>query len=1185
MGNFDFLLKQPNFAAFANLACQAESTAVQFPTGAILGCRSAAESATKWLYTADNSLRRIQPDPYRVSFYELTSNYHFRQLIGQNISNHLFFIRKAGNEAAHNPTKFTIGDAVFTLNSLFMYMDWIDQIYGSGQAFRRFHKDLVLNPRSGVTAASRPQSAVQPTAAKQPVQHSAPAVSAAAVQAKPDADANAAQKQLKASSKSNNSKVSISQPQSALPATAKKAVPETLAEELTKRREQHASKYQAPKTDISEEETRRRFIDSRLQDAGWKIGSDCLTEYEVSGMPNAAGIGYADYVMFDNDGTPLAVIEAKKFFADPSVGRHQAMLYAECLEKKYGRKPAVFLTNGNEIILIEYGNERRVSSFYTKSDLQTLHYNYSHRQKLQDLNLDPLCRYYQIEAVNAVCERFSKGYRKALLVMATGSGKTLTVLNLIKVLCEKGWVKNVLFLADRKALVSQAFSAAKMQLKSFPLANLCADKPEDRSPGARIVFSTYQTMIGTIDENRNEDGSRLFSSGHFNLIVCDEAHRSIYNKYREIFDYFDSYLVGLTATPKDDIDINTYKVFNQDKDNPTYYYPLKKAVEDKVLVDFHTLKLNTGFQRSGIKYADLSEAEKEMWEETFADLTNENGSMITEISSGAIDNWLFNQDTIKQILDQLMTNGLKIDNGDKIGKTIIFARSHRHAEVIRDVFLQQYPYLGNEFCKVIDNQISYCENLIDQFKDPSKMPQIAVSVDMLDTGIDVPECLNLVFYKPVYSYAKFWQMIGRGTRKCPGLIDGKDKDHFLIIDACGNFEYFNTNPQGRATKAIKSLEHLTFELRLKLLASLQQSEHQEDYQAYAEKTISDLAAKVGAIPENSFQAQNHPQAVREFKQPKAYENLTSEIIEHASKELGAIIPADFKDDIRARRFDYLLYSLEYFISSNNKDRGLLTMLYKRLQAIAKALRKLQDEIPDIGRQRKWIDCILSANFLKELNLTQLEQIRVHLRDLCFFITSDPEFYKIVDFTDQLEVKEYDSDGIKKYPDENFESYEQRFKDYILEHLNEGVISKLHNNQPLSDSDIAHLELIVWRDLGSKEEYLQAFKGQNVGVLIRRTAGLSQQAAKELFAEFLRSYQLNPLQSRFINMVIEYIVKNGILERNALNEPPFVAAFAQTFDEAAPGMLQSFLTTIDKLQENAAIPLSAVAAAPMQTQVQ
>lgn len=1181
MGNFDFLLKQPNFAAFANLACQAESAAVQFPTGAILGCRSAAESATKWLYTADNSLRRIQPDPYRASFYELTSNYRFRQLIGQNISNHLFFIRKAGNEAAHNPTKFTTGDAVFTLNSLFMYMDWIDQIYGSGQAFRRFHKDLVLNPRSDVTAASSPQPAVQPTSEKQPVQHSAPA----AVQAKPDADVNAAQKQPKKSAEDNKLKVSSQKTESALPTAAKEALPEALAEELTKRREQHASKYQAPKTDISEEETRRRFIDSRLQDAGWKIGSDCQTEFEVSGMPNAAGIGYADYVMFDDDGTPLAVIEAKKFFADPTVGRHQAMLYAECLEKKYGRKPAVFLTNGNEIILIEYGNERRVSSFYTKSDLQTLHYNHHHRQKLQDLNLDPRCRYYQIEAVNAVCERFSKGYRKALLVMATGSGKTLTVLNLIKVLCEKGWVKNVLFLADRKALVSQAFSAAKLQLKSFPLANLCADKPEDRSPAARIVFSTYQTMIGTIDENRNDDGSRLFSPGHFNLVICDEAHRSIYNKYREIFDYFDSYLVGLTATPKDDIDINTYKVFNQDKDNPTYYYPLKKAVEDNYLVDYHTLKLNTGFQRSGIKYADLSETEKEMWEETFADLANEDGSMITEISSGAIDNWLFNQDTIKQILDQLMTNGLKIDNGDKIGKTIIFARSHRHAEVIRDVFLQQYPYLGNEFCRVIDNQTRYCENLIEQFKDPSKMPQIAVSVDMLDTGIDVPECLNLVFYKPVYSYAKFWQMIGRGTRKCPGLIDGKDKDHFLIIDACGNFEYFSTNPKGREAKAVKSLEHLTFETRLKLLATLQQPENQEEHQAYAEKTISDLTAKVGAIAENSFQAQNHPQAVREFKQSQAYAHLTPEIIEQASKELGAIIPADIKDDIRARRFDYLLYSLEYFISSNNKDRALLSLLVKRLKTIAVDLQEKQDEIPDVGRQRKWIDCILSADFLKELNLTLLEQIRVQLRDLCCYLTPELGSYKIVDFTDKLEVKEYEQSGIEQFPDERFESYEKRFKTYISEHLNEGVISKLHNNQPLSDSDIAHLELIVWQDLGSKEEYLQAFKGQNVGVLIRRTAGLSQQAAKELFAEFLRSYQLNPLQSRFINMVIEYIVKNGILERKALNEPPFVAAFAQTFDEAAPGMLQSFLTTIDKLQENAVLPLTPEAPyAAQQTQM-
>nr|CRY95106.1 hypothetical protein [uncultured prokaryote] len=364
-------------------------------------------------------------------------------------------------------------------------------------------------------------------------------------------------------------------------------------------------------------------------------------------------------------------------------------------------------------------------------------------------------RYYQESAIKAVCEAFQRNRRKALLVMATGSGKTRTVIALVDVLLRRGWVKNVLFLADRNSLVTQAKRSFVNLLPSLSVTNLCEEKD---NTAARCVFSTYQTMMNCIDTVQDEEG-KLFTVGHFDLVICDEAHRSIYNKYRDIFTYFDAPLVGLTATPKDEIDKNTYDIFELQSGVPTYGYDLDQAVKDKFLVDFLSVESKLKFLEEGIAYDDLPQEEREEYEATFAD---ENGELPKRIESSALNAWLFNEDTIRKALHLLMEHGLKIEYGEKLGKTIIFAKNHNHAEKIREVFEKEYPHLPG-YAKVIDNYMTYVQSAIDEFSNPKKLPQIAISVDMLDTGIDVPEVLNLVFFKKVMSKAKFWQMIGRGT--------------------------------------------------------------------------------------------------------------------------------------------------------------------------------------------------------------------------------------------------------------------------------------------------------------------------------------------------------------------------------------------------------------------------------------
>lgn len=450
-----------------------------------------------------------------------------------------------------------------------------------------------------------------------------------------------------------------------------------LRDELTARREEQSKTYVPKPLEISEYKTRKVYIDSMLEEAGWTEGKDWINEMELTGMPNQSGKGYADYVLFGDDGRPLAIIEAKRTCEDPAVGRNQAKLYADILEKKYGRRPVVFLTNGFESHIVDNTYpERRVSCIYSKRDLEKLFNLRSMRTSLANItvNKNIAGRYYQEGAVRAVCDAFDKeNRRKALLVMATGSGKTRTVISLCDVLLNHGWVKNILFLADRTSLVTQAKRSFVNLLPNLSVTNLCEDK---QNYNAHCVFSTYPTMMNCID-SVCDDAGKLYTPGHFDLVICDEAHRSIYNKYQDIFTYFDAPLVGLTATPKDDIDKNTYEIFELPNGRPIYHYDLKQAVADGYLVDFMSIETNLKFLDDGIRYDQLSEEGKQTYEDTFI---RQDGDLPDSISSSALNDWVFNADTIRKVLDTFMANGIKIDYGSKIGKTIIFAKNHNHAE-------------------------------------------------------------------------------------------------------------------------------------------------------------------------------------------------------------------------------------------------------------------------------------------------------------------------------------------------------------------------------------------------------------------------------------------------------------------------------------------------------------------------
>ena len=1097
MTNFDFLKSTPDFDAFSDVAISAEKILHIDVDACVINCRRAMEFAVKWMYSVDRDLEM----PYQDNLVSLMNDGKFRDIVGADLWRRLDFIRKVGNSAAHGGKKVTAEQAELCLENLFVFLDFVAYCYAAAYAEREFDKSL-LTLTIDEALAFVPEN---------------------------DIDITKLMEENKA-----------------------------LKDELTARRAEQLQTYVPKPLDLSEYKTRKIYIDFMLEDAGWVEGKDWLNEVELYGMPNKSEVGYADYVLFGDDGKPLAVLEAKRTCVDVAKGRQQAKLYADLLEQKYGRRPIIFLSNGfdTRIWNDKYYSERKVASVYSKRDLEKLFNLRSMRTSLKNVMVDKTIagRYYQEGAIKAVCEALDKkNRRKALLVMATGSGKTRTVIALCKVLLDHGWVKNILFLADRNSLVTQAKRAFVNMLPDLSVTNLCEDKENFDS---RCVFSTYQTMMNCIDTVKDENEKKLFTVGHFDLVIVDEAHRSIYNKYKDIFNYFDAPLVGLTATPKDEIDKNTYEVFELENGVPTYGYELGQAVTDGFLVDFMSVESKLKFIEQGIVYDDLSEADKEAYENTFED---ENGELPESIASSALNEWVFNEDTIRQVLHILMQDGLRIDYGEKLGKTIIFAKNHEHAEKIHEIFGKEYPNLPG-YTKVIDNYMTYAQSAIDEFSDPKKLPQIAISVDMLDTGIDVPEVLNLVFFKKVMSKAKFWQMIGRGTRRCDGLMDGKDKDKFYIFDFCGNFEFFRMN-NGRPTANQIALQGAIFKLKAQIAFKLQDLAYQTaELIAFRKSLVDDMVRKVRELNKENFAVRQHLRYVEQYANPDNYNSLTYEDTLLMAEELAPLITPD-EDVASAVRFDALMYGIELAYLAGKKYSRARTDLYKKVGGIASVAN-----IPEIMVQSELINKILHTDYLDNAGINEFEHIRENLRDLMKYLPRRKVKY-ITNFDEEILSVEWNESDLES---DDLKNYKAKAEFYIRQHQDEAAIAKLKSNVPLSVEDVKALERILWSEVGSKKDYEAEYGEKPLGEFVREIVGLDMTAAKAAFAEYLNDVNLDADQIYFVNQIIEYIVRNGVMkDMSVLQEPPFTdrGSIVEVFTDISIWL--GIRNVIDKINANAA----------------
>ncbi len=1129
--NFAFL--HTEWPALQAEALRAEQAALSDPRTACFYARRSLELAVTWLFQAEGGRGGSLRMPYQPDLSAYLFEPSFKALVSPALHAKMDVVRKLGNHAAHSARAMGDQDGVAATRELFHVMYWLARTYARN-------------------VAARPDGAVQfqmqwlrPAVAVTPDVPAAPAASAKAQALAQEQLAKLAQA-LAARDKALAAEQQKSKALDAELAALRAAV--AAAKPL--------NKAVADTHDYNEAQTRDLFIDVLLKEAGWALTDKRDREFEVMGMPYGQDIGYVDYVLWGDDGKPLAVVEAKRTQRDAHAGQQQAKLYADCLEAQFGQRPLIYYTNGYEHWLwddLRYP-PRAVQGFYKKDELQLQVQRRSSLRPLTGVAINPAIveRHYQLRAIRRVGETFEKDrQRKALLVMATGAGKTRTVIALVDMLMRANVVKRVLFLADRVALVNQAVNAFKVHLPDASAVNLVTEKNTE----ARVYVCTYPTMMGLINEPT--DSIRRFGVGHFDLVIVDEAHRSIYQKYRAIFSYFDALLVGLTATPKDEIDRNTYGLFDLEDGVPTDAYGLDDAIAEGYLVPPRTLSVPLKFQREGITYAELSDAEKEQWDELDWD---EEGHTPDEVNAEAINKWLFNEDTVDKVLALLMKEGLKVASGDTLGKTIIFAKNNRHAQYITQRFDANYPEHMGKFARMITYEVGYAQSLIDDFSQKDKAPHIAVSVDMLDTGVDVPEVLNLVFFKVVRSKTKFWQMLGRGTRLCKNLLGPGDepqnhKREFLVLDFCQNLEFFNQNLDGIGANVAAPLSQRLFNARLELLAVLDTRQlpaedeirdREHSKLAPSEATIRrDIATLLHSIVAgmrlDNFVVRPQRRWVETWSQASSWNAINAEQRADIATHLSNLPSAVRDDDEDAKRFDLLML------------RTQLCMLHEEpgMQRLASEVRKVADallvlgNIPAVSKHLMLIEAVASEEWWQDVTLPMLEQARRHLRSLIYLIDKIGRKVVYTDFNDEvgdITAVTLALGGIAG----DFERFRSKVRAFLRVHENHLTLHKLRRNQALTAADLAELErMLIESGTASADDLDRASKeSHGLGLFIRGLVGLDREAATLALSGFVAAKNLSANQLEFVNLVVSHLTERGVMEASLLYEPPFTGLSPQ-----------------------------------------
>ena len=1097
MTNFGFV----QVAEIAGLAKAAEKTARTDPRSSCIRARIALEAALHWMFDHDDELRF----PYEKNLNAYLKEASFKETTPPHIQRSCELIRRVGNQAAHEVRAVQAASSRSAVAELHKVLYWFTRVYFDADLQAAFDPDLI--PSGSPKDAGR---------------------DAAKTAAEEWEKKLAAERELRS---------------------------EAEAELAVLRAQVAANKVAAVERadthEYSEAETRAFYIDLLLAEAGWKVGGEGVeVEYPLVGVKRNAertGTGYADYVLFGDDGKPLAVVEAKRTSVDVEKGQHQAADYADALEARFGRRPLIYYTNGYDIYFWDdaFYPPRQVAGFGKREELELAVQRRETRQPIAQAPVNKAIadRPYQVFAIRAVASHFQERHRRALVVMATGTGKTRTAIALVELLQKASWVKRVLFLCDRDSLLIQTKRAFAKHLPNTPAVDLRSTRTDTR---ARVCLSTYATMMNLVDEV--EGGQRPFSPFHFDLIIIDEAHRSIYQKYQALFSYFDGLLLGLTATPRSDVDRNTYQLFELEDKNPTYAFELDEAVAKEYLVPYEALAVSTSFTRAGIKYADLSEREKEEYENLFSDPVT--GDYPAEIASAALNRWLFNKPTVESFIRNLMEAGIKIEGGDLLGKTIVFALSTDHAIFIVKCFDEAFPRWAGKFCARIDYSLGKdAQPLIDKFSDPASLPMIAVSVDMLDTGIDIPEVVNLVFAKPVYSQVKFWQMIGRGTRLRPNLFGpgtvenprADDKTRFLIMDYCGNLDFFAANPGGKITRQPEPLSSRLFKAALALSERLKKEG--EELAAIGRKHRQFCVDFVAAIDAMSFVIRPKLRYVEKYQVAAAWDNLKDDSIDELWTHVAPLPSTLDLGDESARRWDLLLMEAELLFLDGSPR---LDRFKASIQVTAKDLSG-RASIPEVRAALPLLTAVCTEEYWAELSLEDLERIREGMRDLLKFIESDAKRIVYSNLADSVDLVVTDPPPL--YSGLDLTQYRKRMDTLLEASRDHLTIAKLRRLVPLTPLDLAELDRLLFEGKEEEREVFIRLYGDKsrtefeiedppISLLIRSIVGLDRAEVEKKLAAYINISGFNPHQLAFIDKLVDFFVRDGFVPVGALYEPPF-----------------------------------------------
>ena len=1100
MKSANFELLRPKWPELAGLGGFAEAYAHSDPIGAIGKLRIFCEQAAKSIH---HDLRL--PKLYRPNLIDLLDDAAFQSAVPDVVVTKMHALRIEGNRAVHGNQ----GDATAALRLLKDAYDlarWLFVTFGEGKVADC--PPYAEPPEGGVEAVGRRRE-------KRAILERVAAQEAQMQRLLEELDTTR--------SRAEQAEATATELEAAL-AAGQQSV--------------EALKAVSP-LEFDEAETRRYLIDTMLADAGWQVGPDLVStdevgkEVKVQDQPTDSGIGYADYVLWDDNEKPLAVIEAKKTALNPEVGRTQAKCYADGLEKEHGQRPVIYYTNGYEIWLwndAEGQPPRKTYGYYSKDSLQHLHFQRKEKEPLSAIAANPVIagRMYQMEAIRRVVEEFAKKKRRALIVQATGTGKTRVAVSLCDALIGAKWAKRILFLCDRRELRKQAHNVFKEFLpgetRVFVTASTAGDKEK------RIYLATYPAMMKCY-------GS--FDVGFFDLIIADESHRSLYNRYRQIFEYFDACQIGLTATPVQYVARNTFRMFGCDDLNPTANYDYEEAINSRppylvpFVVDTHT----TAFLRDGIKYSEMSEEQRRQLEE------DEEVPEAIEHEQANVDKIIFNKDTARHIIRNLMENGIRNADGSHIGKTIVFARNHNHAVFLQNMFEEMYPQYNQpskEFCRVIDNYDPRAETLIDDFKGQGNNQNltIAISVDMLDTGIDVPEIVNLVFAKPVYSIVKFWQMIGRGTRLCLNLLGpNKDKTHFQIFDHWGNFERFDQGYTSAEPTKTKSLMQQVFEARLGLADTALEKQKPEAF----ELAIDLIGKNIASLPEKTVAVREKWKQVKTVGQEQVLQQFDAATRATLHAEIAPLMQwVNITGHEAAHKFDRLIAQLQReLLKGSSRFDDFKDDLIDQISSLPVNLSQVKVKLPVIEQ-------VKSPEFWDNVSVHDLEDVRGELRGIVQYrpkTTPPPTPPKVIDVTEEEALIERKRHRVK-LEGLDMVAYRNRVHKVLMDLFEDSeILQKIKAGQPVDESDLESLcSLVLTQDSNLDLHDLADYFPETAGHLdqaIRSIIGMDAEAVHERFTQFVQQHpSLASHQIRFLDMLQNHIAKNGSIELDRLYEPPF-----------------------------------------------